>query len=245
MFSKKATLTIDTEMCEDTADDCLKRALDTSELSPSRVERLAAERLQQLDEAKANIKLAQEKQKVVYDRKHANPKVHQVSSKVLKKDVTRKKWGKMDAKYVGTSVITKSLGKDLYALRSVENPHNVIDWVNGIHLKPYLSPPPSPSYEDCEHSLNSTPSPDHDHSLNSTLSPDCERSLNPDFSPDYHDDTVPPLPPPLDVLIQMNAVIPVCALADSIGCHPSMSQESLQVPLFQRGASFQNSFQGY
>ena len=97
---------------------------------------------QRLDEAKANIKLAQEKQKEVYDHKHANPTAYQV----LKKDFNRKKkGGQMDAKYVGPFVISKNLGKGLYALQSIENPGHVLDRVNGVHLKPYLMPPPSPS----------------------------------------------------------------------------------------------------
>ena len=48
----------------------------------------------------------------------------------------------MDAKYVGPFVITRSLGKGLYALQSLENTGHVIDRVNGAHLKPYLTPPP-------------------------------------------------------------------------------------------------------
>ena len=48
----------------------------------------------------------------------------------------------MDAKYVGPFVITRILGKGLYALQSVENIGHVIDRVNGVHLKPYLTPPP-------------------------------------------------------------------------------------------------------
>ena len=53
------------------------------------------------------------KNKELYDRKHANPKVYQVGSKVLKKDFARKKrkGGKMDAKFVGPFIITKNLVK--------------------------------------------------------------------------------------------------------------------------------------
>ena len=39
-----------------------------------------------LEKAKANISAAQEKQKADYDRKHANPTVYKVGSKVLAKD---------------------------------------------------------------------------------------------------------------------------------------------------------------
>lgn len=89
MFGRKATLPIDIEMRKNAVDDCLKKILDVGELSTSEVEQMAAE-LQRLNEAKANIKIAQQKQKELYDRKHANPKVYQVGSKVLKKDFARK-----------------------------------------------------------------------------------------------------------------------------------------------------------
>ena len=85
MFGRKATLAINIEMCKDAADDCLKRILNVGELSPSEVEQMAAEHLQWLNEAKENIKVAQQKQKELYDRKHANLKVYQVGSKGLEK----------------------------------------------------------------------------------------------------------------------------------------------------------------
>ena len=180
MFGRKATLPIDIKMRKKAVDDCLKKILDVGELSPSEVEQMAAERLQRL-EAKANIKIAQQKQKELYDRKHANPKVYQVGSKVLKKDFARKnrKGGKMDAKYVGPFIITKSLGKGLYALQLVKNRDHVIDRVNGVHLKPYLTPPPSPS---CERPHDLTIPPDPDHSLNTTILPDQGLSLDSDYS---------------------------------------------------------------
>ena len=46
MFGRKPILTIDIEMRKDTAEDCLERVMDTSDLPPSEVERMAAERLQ-------------------------------------------------------------------------------------------------------------------------------------------------------------------------------------------------------
>ena len=63
MFGRKATLPIDIEICKNAVDDCPKKILDVGELSTSEVEQMAAERLQQLNEAKANIKIAQQKQK--------------------------------------------------------------------------------------------------------------------------------------------------------------------------------------
>ena len=180
----------------------------------------------------------------------------------------------MDAKFVGPFIITKNLGKGLYALQLVENPDRVIDRVNGMHLKPYLTPPPSPSCElslnmtispdhncslnsstppDHDRSLNMTTPPDHDRSLNMTIPPDHNHSLNstilpdPELPPDVHDDTIPPLPPPMppiDILIQMNAAAPVCDLADN-------SLPSIHVPgittssPISSGGSFQNFSQEY
>ena len=44
-----------------------------------------------LEQAKANIILAQQRQKKVYDRKHSNPQIFRTGAVVLKKDFTRKK----------------------------------------------------------------------------------------------------------------------------------------------------------
>ena len=65
MFGRKATLAIDIEMCKDAADDCLKRVLNVGELLPFEVEQRAAGHLQWLNEAKENIKVAQQKQRAV------------------------------------------------------------------------------------------------------------------------------------------------------------------------------------
>ena len=66
-----------------------------------------------LEKAKANISAAQEKQKADYDRKHANPTVYKVGSKVLAKDFLRRKRkeGKLDYRWLGPYVIMKNLGK--------------------------------------------------------------------------------------------------------------------------------------
>ena len=66
---------------------------------------------------------------------------------VLKKDLKRKKkaGGKMDARYVGPYVITKKLGKGVYALRDVADTalDPVINKVSGAHLKPYKKQQPN------------------------------------------------------------------------------------------------------
>ena len=63
MFGRKATLTIDIEMCKDAADDCLKRVLNVGELLPFEVEQMAAEHLQWLNEAKETSKWPSENRK--------------------------------------------------------------------------------------------------------------------------------------------------------------------------------------
>ena len=71
---------------------------------------MAAQRQELLQQVKANIKQAQDKQKEYFDRKHANPAAYSVGAKVLKKDFLRKKrkGGKMDTRFVGPYIITKN-----------------------------------------------------------------------------------------------------------------------------------------
>ena len=68
-----------------------------------------------------NIKQAQEKQKEVYDRKHAHPDVFPVGSEVPKKDFRCKKQanGKLNTWYLGPYEITEKLGKRLHAFELV------------------------------------------------------------------------------------------------------------------------------
>ena len=106
MFGRKATLPIDLVMAKQDGAEKLQKCLETGgELSASDVERLAGHQQGIIEEAKINIKRAQEKQKEVYDRKHAHPHAFQVGSEVLKKDFRRKKQanGKLGARFLGPS----------------------------------------------------------------------------------------------------------------------------------------------
>ena len=96
-------------------------------------------RLNGLQTARDNIKKAQERQKRNYGKKHASPNAFIVGEKVLRKNFTRKKraGGEMDTHYVGPYIITKSLGKGIYTLKSEENPDEVLQNVSGVHLKPF------------------------------------------------------------------------------------------------------------
>ena len=55
------------------------------------------------------------------------------------RDLTRRKrkHGKMDLKWNGLYVITKSLGKGLYSIKDNGGVGQVISRVNGYHLKPF------------------------------------------------------------------------------------------------------------
>lgn len=111
------------------------------------VDKAACQHREILQTAKSNIAAAQKKQKEHYDRKHSKPGAYQVGTKVLMKDFTRRKWkgGKMDRKWRGPYSITKCLGKGLYMVKAVDNPDVVVSRVNGAHIKPYRTPPPSPT----------------------------------------------------------------------------------------------------
>ena len=130
------------------------------ELSVSSLEKFTAHRQEIIQQTKANIQQAQQKQKEAYDRKHAHPDAFQVGAYVLKKDFLRKKRanGKLDAQYLGLYIITKKLGKGLYALKLAANHTRTIDTVNGAHLKPYFFPH-SPTPEDKEERASSSPNP--------------------------------------------------------------------------------------
>ena len=157
-----------------------------------------------LQQVKANILKAQEKQKEYYDRKRANPGAYKVGAKVLKKDFLRKKrkGGKMDARFLGPYIITKDLGRGLYSLELIEDRTVVVHRVNGAHLKPYQTPCQSP-----ESSTHTGDSPQTSQNQSSHHSPD--NSHAGDSPPTSHsksshqtsfEDSLPPLPPPMPPL---------------------------------------------
>ena len=142
MFGRRATLPIDIELRKAGPEEMLRKHLDdvpVNELDD--FTRLQNERQKRLEEAKANILAAQEKQKDHYDRKHACPECYQVDALVLKKDFLRKKrkGGKLDHRYVGPYKILKILPKGTYLLQLVANSEVVVR-VTGSHLKPYNEP---------------------------------------------------------------------------------------------------------
>ena len=148
MFGRKATLPIDLDMAKQTGDEKMRKQLQHGEeLAVSEVEWLTNKRQEIIKEAKCNIKKAQEKQKEIYNRKHARSENFRVGNKVLKKDFRRKKRAnaKLDVKYLGPYTITKVVGKGTYSLQLFGDPSQKIEKVNGAHLKPYSTPPSSPS----------------------------------------------------------------------------------------------------
>lgn len=85
------------------------------ELSASTVEQLASHRQGIIEEVKAKIEKAQDKQEV-YDCKHTHLDAFQVGSQVPKEDFLHKKRpnGKRDTRCHGLYVITNNLGMGLY-----------------------------------------------------------------------------------------------------------------------------------
>ena len=95
-----------------------------------------------MEEVKANILVAQKKQKEEYDRKHANPERYHIRALVLKKNFLckKKKGGKLDERFTGAYKIAKILPNG-YLIESVED----VVHVTGAHLKPYNSPEEAPA----------------------------------------------------------------------------------------------------
>ena len=136
MFNRRATLPIDIELRKHSSDSVVEAFLDLPEPDSSM---MASARLQILEEAKQNILQAQQKQKELYDRKHAKPELFAKGQLVLKKDFTRKKrkGGKLDSKFLGPYVIVKALKKGTYILAKPDNRSQTLQ-ATGDHLKPYI-----------------------------------------------------------------------------------------------------------
>ena len=137
MFGRKALLPIDIDCCE--KDPELLKDQFNKEVSSEALQHITTVCLENLNQARVNIKKAQEKQKEQYDKKHAQPNAFLVGEKVFKKDFRQKKraMGKMDANYAGPFIITKSLGKWFDALQGVGNHAECVTRVHGAYLKPY------------------------------------------------------------------------------------------------------------
>ena len=92
-----------------------------------------------LENVTENIKIAQEKQKNIYDRKHSNPPKFDIGTKVLKKDFWRKRraGGCLDSRWLGPFEVTKDAGKGFFSLKNLVD-GKLITRIHGIHLKPYL-----------------------------------------------------------------------------------------------------------
>jgi hypothetical protein len=193
MFGRKATLPIDIDMEKQNVHEKLQKCNEAWDKSSndSCIEKLTEYRQKIITEAKDNIKRAQEKQKIVYDRKHSHPEMFKVGNKVLKKDFRRKKRanGKLDPKYLGPYKITKELGKGFYALELVANPSQIVKSVSGAHLKPYAAPASPQQHTSSNNETFSVHKSNiyHQSSSPSPLSCTVEHSI-------------PPLPPPLPQL---------------------------------------------
>ena len=143
MFGRKALLPIQLETNGDDPNKVLHEFQNAPALDENSalLEKLIEGRSALIEEAKANIETAQEKQCEHYNQKHANPEAFLVGSKVLVKDFTRRKrqGGKMDFRWLGPYTIEKNLGKGTYLLRCDAGESSKL--VNGAHMKPYFNPP--------------------------------------------------------------------------------------------------------
>ena len=86
-----------------------------------------------------NIKIAQEKQKNIYDRKRSKPPKFDIGTKVRRKDFRRKRRarGCLDYRWLGPFEVTKDVGKGFFSLNSLVD-GKITTRIHGIHLKPYL-----------------------------------------------------------------------------------------------------------
>ena len=184
MFNRQATLPIDIEFRKALPEEVSREYHNLEEPDMAKLEE---ERARRLEEAKRNILEAQQKQKEVYDRKHAKPECYKIGQLVLKKDFTRKKrkGGKLEIRFLGPYTISKVLPHGTYELLNPTDQNTIR--VTGAHLKLYN--PPSPSSPP-EADFSPPPSP----ALSSNLS---EGGLNDSI------ESIPPLPPPMPSLAEL------------------------------------------
>ena len=136
MFNRKATIPIDIELRMEESEEL---AVTFPNMKEPDHQAREEERKKLLEEAKQNILCAQKKQKELYDKKHAKPHLYEPGQLVLKKDFTRskRKGGKLDAKYLGPFTVKKALGNGTYLLSCCKKPDSTIQ-ATGAHLKPYI-----------------------------------------------------------------------------------------------------------
>ena len=140
MFGRRAILPIDIEVDSDCLEDMIARY--SQDDDSQAIKTITNRQMENLKEAKENIKKAQAKQKEIYDKKYAKPNAFAVGEKVLMKDNLRKKraGGKLHTRYIGPYVIRKKVGNGIYHLQGVSNPKCIIKVASGAHLKIYRSP---------------------------------------------------------------------------------------------------------
>ena len=135
MFNRQATIPIDLELKKSDSQDL---ATAYTQLPDVDLDEQQQRRMNIIEEAKKNIEVAQQKQKTIYDRKHAKPHCFEKDQLVLKLDPTRRKrkGGKLDPKYLGPFKIIKALGNGTYHLADPKKPDAILK-ATGSHIKPY------------------------------------------------------------------------------------------------------------
>ena len=135
MFNRQATIPIDLELQKSDSKDLATAYTQLPDVDQDEQEK---RRMSIIEEAKKNIEVAQQKQKTIYDRKHAKPHCFEKGQLVLKLDSTRRKrkGGKLDPKYLGPFKIIKALGNGTYHLADPKKPNTTLK-ATGSHIKPY------------------------------------------------------------------------------------------------------------
>ena len=117
MFGRKAVLPVELETQSESPEEMLEQFTNAAALESNAdlLTKLITTRSAILEKAKANIAVAQEKQRAHYNRKYTNTAIYHVGSKILVKDFLRgkRKERKMDYRWLGPYVILKKLGKGI------------------------------------------------------------------------------------------------------------------------------------
>ena len=139
MYGRKAVLPIDIEMDDRKIEDIV--AVNEGDNNDA-INIMTEKRIEILVAAKLNVVKAQQKQKRLYDKKHARPCGFEVDDLVLKEDKRRKKraGGKLDSRYIGPYIITKKFSKGIFSLKLKSDPSQIVHKVGGSQLKVYIMP---------------------------------------------------------------------------------------------------------
>ena len=122
LFGRKAILPVEIEVAKEQPAQIVSEP--EKDIDTEAVKHLSEKRIEILKSACDNIRNAQAKQKLIYDRKHACPNSYRVGDVVLKKDFLRRKraGGKLDSRFTGPYIISKVINKGQYTIHTLNEP---------------------------------------------------------------------------------------------------------------------------